>query len=172
MKTTFLNKTLAILGLAIITILSSCQSTTPFTNTVRTQYNLDEGKLKKMQFYISSDISLQRGERGENSQELDEDGKLVVSSSASLDNILVDGKRVNIPSYRVAPGQKITISEKAQKFDHVKNSIEQPSIVCPAWLSHDKESNSTQMITTPDRDSLSYPMEVALVVEYYARSIK
>ena len=45
-----------------------------------------------MQFYISSDIMLQRGEQGEKSQELDADGKLVISSSASLDNITVDGK--------------------------------------------------------------------------------
>jgi len=109
MKSTFLNRTLFILILGTIAVLSSCQSTTPFTNTVRTQYNLDEAKLKKMQFYISSDISLQRGERGENSQELDEDGKLVVSSSASLDNILVDGKTPGV-CVKVLKGNKLAIS--------------------------------------------------------------
>ena len=109
MKSTFLNKTLAILGLAIITILSSCQSTTPFTNTVRTQYNLDEAKLKKMQFYISTDITLQRGERGENSQELDDEGKLVVSSSASLDNVLIDAKTPGV-CVKVLQGNKVAIS--------------------------------------------------------------
>lgn len=109
MNSTFLNKTLVILGLGVITILSSCQSTTPFTNTVRTKYNLDEAKLKKMQFYISSDILLQRGERAENSQELDEDGKLIISTSASLDNITVDGKTPGV-CVKVLDGNKLAIS--------------------------------------------------------------
>lgn len=109
MKSTFLNKSIIILGLGAITIISSCQSTTPFTNSVRTQYNLDEAKLKKMQFYVSSDIILQRGERGENSQELDGDGKLVVSSSASLDEVLVDGKTPGV-CVKVLPGNKLAIS--------------------------------------------------------------
>jgi hypothetical protein len=109
MKSIILNKSFIILSIGIITVLTSCQSTIPFTNTVRSQYNLDEAKLKKMQFYISSDITLQRGERGENTQELDEDGKLVVSSSASLDNILVDGKTPGV-CVKVMPGNKLAIS--------------------------------------------------------------
>lgn len=109
MKSIFLNKTFIILAIGAITVLSSCQSTTPFTNTVRTKYNLDEAKLKKMQFYISSDILLQRGERAENSQELDEDGKLVISTSASLDNITVDGKTPGV-CVKVLDGNKLAIS--------------------------------------------------------------
>ena len=104
-----LNNSLAIIALGIITLFSSCQSTTTFTNTVRTKYNLDEAKLKRMQFYISSDISLQRGESGKNSQELDEDGKLIISSSASLDNIVVDGKTPGV-CVKVLPGNKLAVS--------------------------------------------------------------
>ena len=109
MKSTFINKSLIILGLGIITVLASCQSTIPFTNTVKKQYNLDEAKLKKMQFYVSNDITLQRGERGENSQELDGDGKLVVSSSSTLDEILVDGSTPGV-CVKVLPGNKLAIS--------------------------------------------------------------
>ena len=109
MKSTILNKPLIIISIGVITILSSCQSTTTFTNSVRTKYSLDEAKLKKMQFYISSDISLQRGEKGTNSQELDEDGKLIISSSASLDNITVDGKTPGV-CVKVLPGNKLAIS--------------------------------------------------------------
>jgi hypothetical protein len=109
MKSKFLNKSLIILGLGVITVLSSCQSTIPYTNTVKKQYGLDDAKLKKMQFYVSSDITLQRGERGENSQELDEDGKLVVSSSSTLDEILVDGKTPGV-CVKVLPGNKLAIS--------------------------------------------------------------
>jgi len=109
MKSIFLNKSLLILALGAITFFSSCKSTVPFTNAVRTKYSLDEAKLKKMQFYISSDIILQRGEQATNSQELDEDGKLVISSSASLDNISVDGKTPGV-CVKVLPGNKLAIS--------------------------------------------------------------
>lgn len=109
MKYTTINKSLFILALGAITLFSSCKSTTPFTNQVRTTYNLDDAKLKKMQFYISSDITLQRGESAQNSQELDAEGKLVISSSASLDNILVDGKTPGV-CVKVLAGNKLAIS--------------------------------------------------------------
>ena len=109
MKSMSLNKSLIILGVGVITVLSSCQSTIPFTNTVKKQYNLDDAKLKKMQFYVSHDITLLRGERGENSQELDEDGKLVVSSSSTLDEILVDGSTPGV-CLDVLPENKLKIS--------------------------------------------------------------
>ena len=109
MKTNQMNNTFLILAIAVITIFSSCQSTVPFTNDVRKKYGLDEAKLKKMQFYISTDITLQRGERGKEEQQLDEDGKLVISSSASLDNILVDGKTPGV-CVKVIDGDKLAIS--------------------------------------------------------------
>ena len=87
-------------------------------------------------------------------------------------HVLVDGKRVNIASYRVTTGQTITVTEKAAKMPLVISTLEQPAIARPAWLSYDKDANSVQMITVPDRDSFSFPLEVALIVEYYARSIK
>lgn len=109
MKSKFVNKTLFASAIAIITLFSACQSTTPFSNSVRTKYRLDEAKLKKMQFYISDDIMLQRGERGEQAQELDEDGKLIISTSASLDNITVDGKTPGV-CVKVIDDSKIAVS--------------------------------------------------------------
>ncbi len=109
MKSTTINKSVFILALGAITFFSSCKSTTPFTNSVRTKYNLDESKLKKMQFYTSSDIILQRGEQGENVQELDPDGKLVISTSASLDNISVDAKTPGV-CVKVLKGNKLAVS--------------------------------------------------------------
>lgn len=88
---------------------SSCQSLTPFSNSVRTKYNLDEAKLKKMQFYISDEIQLQRGERSEEEQQLDENGKLIVSQSASLDNIVVDANTPGV-CVKVIDDSKLAIS--------------------------------------------------------------
>jgi hypothetical protein len=109
MKSTIINKSFFILALGVASLFSSCKSTIPFTNAVKTEYNLDEKKLKKMQFYISSDITLQRGEKGSNSQELDADGKLVISSSASLNNISVDGQTPGV-CVKVLSGNKLAIS--------------------------------------------------------------
>jgi len=109
MKSTILNKTLLVLTIGVITFLSSCKSTTPFTNTVRTKYNLDDAKLKRMQFYVSHDILLQRGEASANSQELDEDGKLIISSSSSLDNISIDGKTPGV-CVKVLSENKLAVS--------------------------------------------------------------
>ena len=109
MKSFILKKTLIIIGLGVVVLFTGCQSTVPFTNTVRTKYNLDDAKLKKVQYYVSSEITLQRGERADNSQELDEDGKLIVSSSASVDNILIDGKTPGV-CVKVLSGNKIAVS--------------------------------------------------------------
>jgi hypothetical protein len=109
MNAKIINKTLFIASVAVLTLLSSCQSLTPFSNSVRTKYSLDEAKLKKMQYYISSDITLQRGERAEDAQELDEEGKLIVSTSASLDNISVDAKTPGV-CVKVIDGNKIAVS--------------------------------------------------------------
>lgn len=76
-------------ALVIVASLYACSSSIPFTNDDKIKYNLTEDKLKKLQFFVSRDIVLQRGERSDEAQEFDQDGKLIVSSSASLDEIYV-----------------------------------------------------------------------------------
>ncbi len=48
-----INKFFYVALLGVLIGFSSCQSLIPFTNVERTKYNLDEAKLRKMQFYIS-----------------------------------------------------------------------------------------------------------------------
>lgn len=86
-------------------------------------------------------------------------------------HVLVDGKKVNIPSYRVRPGQQIQVSLKGAKFATVIGSLEQPALARPAWLSFDAEQSTAKMITMPDRDSFPFPIEISLVIEYYARRV-
>lgn len=109
MKIKNINRTLSIVALTVLIGLTSCQKLIPFTNVERTKYNLDEPKLKKLQYYISREVTLQRGESSGESQELDSDGKLVVSSSASLDNILIDAKTPGV-CVGVLPDNKLKIS--------------------------------------------------------------
>ena len=87
-------------------------------------------------------------------------------------HVLVNGKRVNIPSFRVEPGHEVAMTEKALKIPVVVSALEQPALARPAWLSFDAAKNSAKMIALPDRESFSFPIEVNLIVEYYARSVK
>ena len=53
-------------------------------------------------------------------------------------HILVDGKRVDIPSYRLKPGQTISLREKSQNLDVVKEAIEVNNFV-PDYLTFDAD---------------------------------
>jgi small subunit ribosomal protein S4 len=87
-------------------------------------------------------------------------------------HVLVDGKRVNIASFRVTPGQRVSLTDKAHKIPVVMTTLEQPVLARPAWLSFEDASKSAQMITEPDRESLPFPIEISIIVEYYARRVK
>ena len=109
MNITKTNKAILVFTLIAISILTACKSTIPFTNTVRTQYSLDEAKLKRTQFYISRSITLQRGERTNEATELDADGKLIISSSANLDVIEITAKTPGV-CLKVLEGNKLAVS--------------------------------------------------------------
>ena len=109
MNFTKTNNTILVITLIVISVLTACKSTTPFSNELREKYNLDEAQLKRTQFYISKTITLQRGERTKDATELDGDGKLIVSSSASLDVIEVTAQTPGI-CVKVLKGNKLAIS--------------------------------------------------------------
>ena len=85
-------------------------------------------------------------------------------------HILVDGKKVDIPSYRVKPGQKIEIKEKTQKNTQVIRAIElsnQTGIV--EWVDVDKEKFFGIFQRTPERGEIVIPIEERLIVELYSK---
>ncbi len=90
----------------------------------------------------------------------------------SHNHVKVDGKRVNIASYRVTKGQTITITDKCAKLPMVVETMERPSLTRPAWLGISGDNREAQMISAPDRESFPFAIEVNLVVEFYARSVK
>ena len=86
-------------------------------------------------------------------------------------HVLVDGKKVSIPSYQVKPGQVVTLTEKGYKVPSVVFALENPTLARPAWISFEKDQNSAKMITAPDRDSFPFAIDAQLLVEYYARRV-
>lgn len=86
-------------------------------------------------------------------------------------HVLVDGKKVNIASYQVSPGQVVSLTEKGYKIPAAVFAIENPTLARPAWISFEKSNNSAKMITVPDRDSFPFAIDAQLLVEYYARRV-
>lgn len=81
-------------------------------------------------------------------------------------HVLVDGKKVNIPSYQLKKGQTITLGPKALKLDLVKKALAEKTKV-PAWLR--KKAAVGQMLRLPQRDEIEGDIADQLIVEYYSR---
>ncbi len=85
-------------------------------------------------------------------------------------HILVDGKRVDIPSFRVKAGQKIEIKEKSKTNPQVVRSLEltnQTGMV--DWVDVDKDKVFGIYTRIPQRDEVSIPVEERLIVELYSK---
>ncbi|MDR3346058.1 MAG: 30S ribosomal protein S4 [Campylobacteraceae bacterium] len=85
-------------------------------------------------------------------------------------HILVDGQRVDIPSYRVKAGQKIEVSEKSKKNPQIQRSLEltaQTGIV--SWVDIDKEKVFGIFTRLPERAEVIIPIEERLIVELYSK---
>jgi small subunit ribosomal protein S4 len=85
-------------------------------------------------------------------------------------HILVDGKRVDIPSYRVKAGQKIEIREKSKNNPQIQRAIEltnQTGIV--EWVDVDKDKLFGIFTRIPNREEINIPVEERLIVELYSK---
>ncbi|XJZ26500.1 30S ribosomal protein S4 [Bacillota bacterium Lsc_1132] len=83
-------------------------------------------------------------------------------------HILVDGSRVDIPSYRVAAGQTISLREKSRNLEIVKEAIEVSNFV-PDFLTFDADKLEGTFTRLPERSELPAEINEALIVEFYSR---
>ena len=85
-------------------------------------------------------------------------------------HILVNGKKVDIPSYRVKVGDVITLKEKTQGSDRMKAIIEtNSSRIVPKWLDMDKNTVTGKVIALAQRDDIDFEVEEHLIVELYSK---
>ena len=85
-------------------------------------------------------------------------------------HVLVNGKCVNIPSYRVKAGDKIEIREKSKSSQRYKDIVEVTAgILVPAWLEADQEKLSGTVIELPLREQIDVPVNETLIVELYSK---
>ncbi|MFJ5965267.1 MULTISPECIES: 30S ribosomal protein S4 [unclassified Bacillus (in: firmicutes)] len=83
-------------------------------------------------------------------------------------HILVDGSRVDIPSFSVKPGQTISLREKSKNLAVVKESVEVNNFV-PEYLSFDAEKLEGTFTRLPERSELAPEISEQLIVEFYSR---
>ncbi|QHS23034.1 30S ribosomal protein S4 [Virgibacillus sp. MSP4-1] len=83
-------------------------------------------------------------------------------------HITVDGGRVDIPSYRVKPGQVIGVREKSQNLAIIEEAMEVNTFV-PEYLSFDENKLEGTYNRYPERSELPSEINEALIVEYYSR---
>ena len=85
-------------------------------------------------------------------------------------HVLVNGKRVDIPSYRVKVGDVITLKEQTKTSDRIKAIVEANSTrVVPKWIEMDKEALVGKVVALAQRDDIDYEVEEHLIVELYSK---
>ena len=84
---------------------------------------------------------------------------------------IVNGRRVNIPSYQVREGDVIEIAERSRSHPHMLESVQHPERDVPEYLAFDSKALKAQFVRVPKLQDVPYPvqMEPNLVIEYYSR---
>ncbi len=84
-------------------------------------------------------------------------------------HILVNGKKVNIPSYSVKVGDEITIRSKSSELEMFKALREGTSVVTPKWLTFDAANLKGTVNVLPTREDIDFELQENMIVEYYSR---
>ena len=86
-------------------------------------------------------------------------------------HVRVNGKRVNIPSYRVEEGDEIEIKEKSRELPVVLEAMESPERDVPDYYTVDYNKMKGTFLRVPLLAEVPYPvqMEPNLVIEFYSR---
>lgn len=82
----------------------------------------------------------------------------------------INGKKVNIPSYQVAPGDVVTLKEKSRKNAFVTENLEAVARHgVPSWLELDKGTFQGTVKAMPNREEITMPINEQLIVELYSK---
>ena len=85
-------------------------------------------------------------------------------------HITVNGKRVDIPSYRVRPGDLVAVAPKAKELLVIKSAlVSNERVSVPAWLEVDIEKLQGSVLALPTRDQIDLDINEQLIVELYSK---
>jgi small subunit ribosomal protein S4 len=83
-------------------------------------------------------------------------------------HILVNGKRLDIPSCLVEVGDVIEVKEKSREMVPIKESVESAREI-PDWLSFDVSKLRAEVLAQPTRDAITHPIQEQLIVEFFSK---
>ncbi|MBR4750080.1 MAG: 30S ribosomal protein S4 [Abditibacteriota bacterium] len=84
-------------------------------------------------------------------------------------HVQVNGKKVDIPSYKVKVGDVVSVCEKARSIAFVVDCLAANSRNTPLWLSLDAGAFSGKVVSLPSREQIDTDVNEQLIVEYYSR---
>lgn len=85
-------------------------------------------------------------------------------------HICVNGRRVDIPSFRVRPGELVSVAPKAKELLVVKSAlVSNERVQVPAWLEIDIEKLQGSVLSLPARDQIDLDINEQLIVELYSK---
>ncbi len=84
--------------------------------------------------------------------------------------IMVNGKQVDVPAYRVMPGDQVGLTERGRGMDMIRVNLEAAKgRKTGPWLSFDADAASGKFLRMPEREDLALPVNEQLIIEYYSR---
>src|SRR4051812_20595164 len=84
-------------------------------------------------------------------------------------HVLVNGKRVTIPSLRLRKGQKVSLSDKSRRMIVVQHNLDTLDRAVPAWLERSGDKFEVTMLDSPLPDHIDIPVNVQQIVELYSK---
>ncbi|REK36443.1 MAG: 30S ribosomal protein S4 [Actinobacteria bacterium] len=84
-------------------------------------------------------------------------------------HFLVNGKKVDIPSYQVRPGDVVTIKERSKNMIAIQHSVDTQDRVVPDWIEVDPGERKVVVKDHPRRDQIDTAINEQLIVELYSK---
>lgn len=84
-------------------------------------------------------------------------------------HILVNGKKVDIPSYQVKVGDVITLRQRSTEIEMFKALREGTSVLLPKWLTFDAPNLTGTVAALPTRADIDYEVQENMIIEFYSR---
>jgi len=87
-------------------------------------------------------------------------------------HFLVNGKKLNIPSYELRIGDEVTLREKMRENIQIQEALKAcPAGLTPPYLEVNRENYSAKLVTVPNREDIPVKIEEQLIVEYYSKFV-
>jgi small subunit ribosomal protein S4 len=85
-------------------------------------------------------------------------------------HFLINGKKVDIPSYQLRTGDVVTVRQSSQKNPAILHAMEEvKGRGVPAWLSLDTAGVAGKVLSLPTREQINLPVQEQLIVELYSK---